>query len=60
VQKLSAFWYSIIETAKANKQEPHKFLLHLIKNLTNVKKEIEFKQTFLKALKGDQEAVTSF
>jgi transposase len=49
----SAFWYSIIETAKANKQEPHKFLLHLLKNLTNVKKETEFKQIFLKALKGD-------
>jgi hypothetical protein len=39
VQKLSAFWYLIIETAKANKQEPHKFLLHLLKNLTIVNKK---------------------
>lgn len=48
----SAFWYSIIETAKANKQEPYKFLLHILKALPSIQNQSDMKDIFLKALCG--------
>jgi transposase len=48
----SAFWYSIIETAKANKQEPYKFILHILKALPNVKNQSQINDIFLNALSG--------
>ena len=49
----SSFWYSIIQTAKANNREPFKFLLHITKHLPTTKSSSEMKEIFMKALDGD-------
>ena len=46
----SAFWYSLIQTAKANKQEPYKFLLFIARHLPLIKNSDEMKVLFLKGL----------
>ena len=46
----SAFWYTLIQTAKANKQEPYKFLLFIARHLPLIKNSDDMKVLFLKGL----------
>ena len=41
--RTSAFFYSIIETAKANNLEPYRYLCHLFETLSTAKTEADFK-----------------